>query len=147
MPQTLEDAYTPLWKDRKRIFGLPISFTRYEVTNDRFIVHSGLLNSETNELLLYRVMDIKMVRRFWQKMFGVGTIVLYSADRSHELFEIKNIKKPDAVRRFLSTIVEKERHTKGVMGRELYGAAAGSSVGCEHGAYDFADHDGDGIPG
>lgn len=42
-----------LWKDRKRILGMPISFTKYEVSNDRFITHKGLLRTETDEILLY----------------------------------------------------------------------------------------------
>lgn len=144
-PNTVEETYAPLWKDRKRILGMPISFTKYEVTNDRFITHRGLLSTETNELLLYRILDIKLTRKLSQKMFGVGTITLYCADKSHSTFEIKNIKKPDAVRKFLSKIVEQERTAKGVTGREIYGAAAGMMSGADA-PLEFQDFDGDGIP-
>ncbi|MDL2327593.1 PH domain-containing protein [Ruminococcaceae bacterium OttesenSCG-928-A11] len=142
MPNTENDDI--LWKDRKRILGLPISFTRYEVTNDRFVMHSGLFSTTTDEMLLYRILDIKMVRKFSQKIFGVGTITLYSADKTHGEHEIKNIKKPNEVRKFLSKIVEQERHTKGVTGREMYGAAAGGNTCGER--MEFVDVDGDGIP-
>lgn len=145
MPNMAEDAAQPLWKDRKRILGLPISFTKYEVTEDRFITHKGLFSTETNETLLYRIMDIKLVRKFGQKIFGVGTITLFSADRSHASFEVKNIKNPEAVRKFLSKIVEQRRDAKGITGRELYGAAGGaSSAQMEFDS--FADVDGDGVP-
>jgi hypothetical protein len=147
MPKVTDDAYTPLWKDRKRILGMPLSFTRYEVTKDRFITHKGLFSTETNELLLYRILDIKLVRKFGQKIFGVGTITLYSADQSHETLEIKNIKKPDAVRRFLSKIIEQERTSKGITGRELYGAAGVMAAADNGSSFDFSDSDGDGIPG
>ena len=136
-----------LWKDRKRILGMPISFTRYEATEDRFITRSGLFRTETNELLLYRILDIKLVRSFGQKLLGVGTITLYSADPSHASLEIKNIKKPEAVRKFLSKTAEFQRNAKGVTGREIYGAAAGM-IGANSGeSMDFTDVDGDGIPG
>ncbi|MDL2258554.1 PH domain-containing protein [Eubacteriales bacterium OttesenSCG-928-K08] len=145
MPDSLNDAYQPLWKDRKRILGMPISFTRYEVTSDRLILKKGFFRTETNELLLYRILDIKLVRTLSQKIFGVGTIILYSADQSHNTLELQNIKKSDAVRKFLSKIVEQERNSKGITGREIYGAAAGM-MGSESGAYVFKDVNGDGIP-
>lgn len=142
MPKTTADDV--LWKDRKRILGLPISFTKYEVTNDRFITNCGLFTTTTNETLLYRILDIKLVRKFSQKIFGVGTITLYSADRSDGEYEIKNIKKPAEVRKFLSKIIEHERHAKGITGREMYGAAAGHGHGGD--GPEFVDIDGDGIP-
>lgn len=138
MSNLIEDEYQPLWKDRKRILGMPITFTKYELTADRLIHYKGLLSTETNELLLYRVMDIKLTRSLGQKLFGVGTITLYCADQSHSTFLLENIKKPDSVRKFLSKLVEDERTLKGLTGREIYGAAAT--------ARDFTDVDGDGIP-
>lgn len=142
----MEGIDTVLWKDRKRILGLPISFTRYQATQDRFFLIRGLLKTETDEVLLYRVLDIKLVRSFFQKLLGVGTITLYCADQSHATLEVKNIKKPEAVRRFLSKAIEQERASKGVRGREIVGAAGMMSdrdAACDH---EFVDRDGDGIP-
>ncbi len=139
-----EEACAPLWKDRRRILGLPITFTKYEVTDDRFTTHKGLFNTETDETLLYRILDIKLVRRFGQKIFGVGSILLYSADKSHPTFEIKNIKNPSAVHKLLSRTVEQARTAKGLTGREIYGVAGATRGGQD--ADDFADIDGDGMP-
>lgn len=146
MDNTKSSTTDILWKDRKRILGLPISFTRYEVTESRFICRKGLLRTETDELLLYRILDIKMVRTLGQKILRVGTITLYSADPSHGSIELKNIAKPDAVRRFLSEIVEHQRTIKGVAGREVYGTVAGISSGSVDSDRSFVDVDGDGIP-
>lgn len=145
MSTLTEEEYQPLWKDRKRILGMPITFTKYEVTANRLINSKGLLHTETNELLLYRILDIKMSRSLWQKIFGVGTIVLYCADQSHSTFALENIKKPNAVRKFLSKLVEQERALKGVTGREIYGASAGV-MQTDGMAREFVDIDGDGIP-
>ena len=134
-----------LWKDRRRRMGMPLSFMRYEVTEDRFITRTGFFKTETNEILLYRILDIKLVRTLWQKIFRVGTITLFSADQSHAVIELKNIKKPEAVRKFLSRIIEQERNQKGITGREIYGAAGMRMQGDGNG-YDFTDTDGDGIP-
>ena len=135
-----------LWKDKKRICGLPVSFTRYEVSNERFITRIGFFRTEVNEILLYRILDIKLVRTLGQKIFGVGTITLFSADQSHKTIELRNIKKPEAVRKFLSKIVEQERMQKGVTGREIYGAASARGGFDGGSSGDFVDIDGDGIP-
>ncbi len=111
-----------LWSDRKRILGLPISFTRYRVDEDRLYLQIGLIRSETNELLLYRVLDVKSARTLWQKLLGVGTITLTSSDQSTPKLELKNIRDCDRVRKFLSNLVEKKRSELGIRGRELYGS-------------------------
>lgn len=36
-----------LWHDRKRVLGMPLSFTVYEVTDDRFILRKGFFRTET----------------------------------------------------------------------------------------------------
>lgn len=126
-----------LWKDRKRYLGMPISFTRYEVDSERFISRIGLLKTITNEILLYRILDIKLTRTLGQKIFGVGTITLYTADQSDNQFNVINIKKPEQVRRFLSNKIEEERNKRRITGREMFGAAMPGML---------TDTDGDGIP-
>lgn len=143
-----------LWNDRKRILGLPLSFTRYRVDEDRLYVESGLIRSETNELLLYRVLDVKSTRTLGQKLVGVGTITLMSSDQSSPKLELKNIRDCERVRRFLSTLIEKQRSDLGIRGRELYGSGARPAVEAEgdHPVPSMGgpglppDLDGDGIP-
>lgn len=57
-----KDVINYIWTDKKRtIFGLPISFTRYFLTEDKFITRKGFLSIEEDELDLYRVIDKKLV--------------------------------------------------------------------------------------
>ncbi len=133
-----------LWKDRKRYLGLPLSFTRYSVDNDRLYVKKGFFNTETDEVLLYRILDIQSKRSFGQKLCGVGTIVLYNADASDGTLELKNVKKVDKLRSFLSNIIEQRRSEKGITGREMYGVGAANIGGSNQ--QNGVDRDGDGIP-
>lgn len=112
-----------LWKDRKRYLGLPISFTVYSLDNNRLYMKRGFLNSVIDELLLYRVLDVKLSRSLGQKIFGVGTIVLSTADQTNPILTIKNVRHSDRTRRLLSNIVERERNEKRIMGKEMYGSA------------------------
>lgn len=130
-----------LWKDRKRVCGLPLTFTKYTLDKDRLYIKKGFFASETNELLLYRALDIKSSRNLWQKICGVGTISLYSADQSHNNLELKNVKKSEQVRKFLSVLIEQRRNEKGITGREIYGAS-----GFAQSNDVLPDADGDGVP-
>lgn len=95
-----------LWKDRKRYFGLPISFTRYSLSEDRLFVSVGLLNIKDDEILLYRVRDIDTSRTLWQRIFGVGTITVMSSDKSMPNLVLQNVKDPVFVKELLHKQVE-----------------------------------------
>ncbi len=124
-----------LWKDRKRYLGLPISFTRYSFDENRFYLKKGLLNVVSDEILLYRVLDVTLRRSLGQRLFGVGTIILSTADQTLPTMKIESIKDCERVFRALSNIVEKERNEKRVLGKEMFGAAGFDDVGSG-----FMDH-------
>ncbi|SFH88248.1 PH domain-containing protein [Pseudobutyrivibrio sp. OR37] len=107
-----------LWHDRKRYFGLPISFTKYSMSEDRLFVETGLLNLSQDEVRLYRILDLKLKRSLGQRIFGVGSIIVSSSDKSLGNFEIKNIKNSANVKEMLSVQVEQQREAKRVYTRE-----------------------------
>ena len=122
-----------LWADTKRWLGLPWTFTKYKVDDERLTCIKGLLKTETDEILLYRILDIKSRETLGQKLFGVGTVTLYCSDKSSGVFELQNVKKPEQVRRFLSDLVEKKRTESGVKGREIYGSGTPMPPHPDHG--------------
>ena len=95
-----------LWSDRKRYFGLPISFTKYEVSEDRLFMTIGFLNLKYEEILLYRVRDLTLSRSFGQRLFGVGTIKVSSSDKSNSELYIQSVKDPAAVKELIHQQVE-----------------------------------------
>ncbi len=110
-----------LWSDRKRHLGLPISFTKYSMSEDRLFVESGFLNLVQNEVRLYRILDLQLKRSLGQRIFGVGSIIVSSSDKSLGTFEIRNIKNSANVKEMLSVQVEQQREAKRVVGREFMG--------------------------
>ena len=95
-----------LWKDRKRHLGLPMSFTRYSLSDDRLFVSEGFLNIKDDEVLLYRVRDIDTQRSLWQRLFGVGTVTVMSSDKTMPTLVLKNIKDPLFVKELIHKQVE-----------------------------------------
>lgn len=95
-----------IWTDRKRILGMPLTFTRYAMSEDRLFVSIGFLNIKDEEVLLYRVRDITTSRNLWQRIFGVGTVTVVSSDKTQPTILLKNIKGPMAVKELLHQQVE-----------------------------------------
>ena len=102
MPITIEY----LWKDRKRHLGMPLSFTRYRLSEDRLFLTEGFLNIRDDEVLLYRVRDIDTHRSLWQRLFGVGTVTVISSDKTRPTLVMKNIKEPLMVKELVHKQVE-----------------------------------------
>lgn len=109
-----------LWRDRKRpIFGLPLSFTKYRITEEKILINTGILSVQEEEVQLYRIMDLTLKCSLWQRLFNVGTIHCCSGDKTTPEFEIKDIKNPSQVKELLSKQVEEQRDKKRVAGREF----------------------------
>ena len=115
-----------VWYDRKRtFFGLPLSFTKYCLLEDKLFITTGFFSTKEEEIRTYRIMDVTLKRSFGQRLFGLGTIHVCSADKSTPEFDIKSIKKSSEVRDLLSDLVEAERREKGIVGREFLGDEPG----------------------
>jgi len=109
-----------LWSDRKRLlfFGLPWTFTKYTLTPEKFVIDTGLLSTKEEEIRLYRIMDMTLECSLLQRIFGLGTIVCDTVDKSTPKLYIKNVKKAKQVKELLSRTVEEERVKKRVSSRE-----------------------------
>lgn len=111
------------WKDRKRFLGMPLSFTKYRLDDNKLFTSKGLFTTTEDQLVMYRVLDVRLKRTFWDKIFGVGTVTLFTADETNKELVLEKIKKPKQVRDLISDTAESERARLGIKGRELYGVA------------------------
>lgn len=117
-----------LWQDRKRYFGLPLSFTRYALSEDRLFTSVGFLNIKDDEILLYRVRDIDTSRSLWQRLFGVGTVVVASSDKTMPNLVLKNIKDPVMVKELIHKQVEETKIKRRVRFGEIMTDADGDGI-------------------
>ena len=111
-----------LWNDRKRFLGMPLSFTRYAMSEDRLFTSVGFLNIKDDEILLYRVRDIDTKRSLGQRLFGVGTVTAISSDKTMPNLVLKNIKNPIAVKEMIHQQVEETKIRRRVRLGEIMGA-------------------------
>ena len=95
-----------IWQDKKRFMGMPLSFTRYALSEDRLFQSTGFFSIKDEEILLYRIRDITTSRTLWQRMFGVGSVTVLSSDKTMPSLELKNVKNPIDVKELLHKQVE-----------------------------------------
>ena len=132
-----------LWKDRKRILGMPISFTRYRLSEDRLFFEKGLLNLKADEVLLYRVQDLELTISLAQRIFGVGTVCVHSSDKSIPHLDLKDIKHPREVKELIHQCVEDAKDRRRMRATEVLGRG-GPAYHDDDPDFDYEDND-DGI--
>ena len=91
--------------------------TRYVLTDQRLKNTHGVFNRITDDLELYRVKDTHFQQTFWQRMVGIGDIVLSTSDTTTPTVVLADIKDADGVRERVRGLVEQRRDAKRV--REL----------------------------
>ncbi len=131
---------TYVWNDRKRYLGLPLSFTKYALGEDRLFLEKGFLNINADEVLLYRVRDLELNISLGQRIFGVGTVRVHSSDHSIPLLELVNIKRPREVKEMIHQAVEEAKDKRRMRTMEVMGTG-GETVDYS----DELDADGDSL--
>lgn len=108
-----------IWSDKKRYFGMPLSFTTYSLSEDRLFVDKGLLKLESEEILLYRIRDLKLTQTLGQRLFKVGSITVQSSDKTAPILVIENVKNAFDVKELLHENVEKMKLSRKMRVGEL----------------------------
>ena len=111
-----------IWEDRKRILGMPISMTKYYLSEDRLFVQTGLISMKIEETLLYRVSDI----------FGVGTIIIHSSDKSTPHIDLVNVKEPLVVKELIHKHVEVMKVSRNIRVSEFLDDGPTAPDPCTH---------------
>lgn len=116
------DQIEYLWSDRKRYLGMPISFTRYALSEDRLFTSIGWLNIKDDQMVLYRVRDINVSRSLGQRFFGVGSVTILSSDTSTPNVTLVNIRDPLYVKELIHRQVEEsKKKNKGLVSELVAG--------------------------
>lgn len=135
MANNSNSGYETIWTDKKRtLFGLPLSFTRYILTEKKFITRKGFLSITEDEIELYRVVDKSLRLPFGQRMFGCGTVIINCRDTDTPVKEVVSIKKPRDFMNIFEKQVDIQRDKYRTRGRDMM--ASDIHMGCDHDDYD-----------
>ena len=92
-------------------------FTRYSINEDTIRKRTGVFNVKVDYIELYRIKDHQIHRPLLQRLFHVGTIRIYTSDKSKPEIHFVGISHSEELADLLRDLVEKKRRERGV--REL----------------------------
>jgi uncharacterized membrane protein YdbT with pleckstrin-like domain len=91
----------------------------YELTTQRIRARAGVFSRRTDELELYRVKDVTVYEPFWQRLFGLGSIVVTTNDASTPTLTLSALPGAAQTREALRNAIEDCRDRKRVRIAEL----------------------------
>lgn len=126
------------FQERKRwlFFGLPFTFTTYQVTEEFITVKSGLLRQKEDDCYMYKVVDTRLTRSLPERIFGLGTVECFGGDTTDPVLHLKHIRRSKEIKNFILAASEEQRTKRKTLQTQNIG---------DHGPVPV-DLDGDGIP-
>ena len=97
--------------ERKRtlFLGLPICFTKYHITDEKITIKRGFLNLVEDDAFMFKIQDVRLKKSFFERIFGMGTVVCYTGDVTHPELEMIHIKNTDKIKEFILEASEEAR--------------------------------------
>ncbi len=83
-------------KRRSRLFGLPLSLTHYVIDGESLSEQTGLFSVTAKAVSLSNVRNMVVVQTACQKLFGLSTIHVATADPAIPEFIVRNIRGGEA---------------------------------------------------
>ena len=105
-------------RSRWLLFGLPWTFTKYEIRENDFTVIKGFFTVRENDCYMYKISDVEITSSLLQRMAGLSTIVLYTSD------VMKNIKHGREIKDFILQASEAARIKRRTMNMQNIGFGA-----------------------
>jgi len=87
---------------------------KFEVTDQRILLHQGVFSKTVDELELYRVKDLRLHQPFWLRVVGLSSISLDTTDHSDPEVWINGISNGVELKEQLRVAIDIRRDIKGV---------------------------------
>ncbi len=113
--------------ERKRIkfFGLPFSFTKYTIAEEKLTITTGFLSITEDDAFMYKIQDVRLTRSLMERIFKLGTIICYTGDTTHPELVMYHIRHSGQIKDFIMQYSEEARrkrralHTLNIDAEEL----------------------------
>ena len=85
---------------------LVVRNTVFTLTTERLRIRRGVFNRTTEDLELYRVRDTRLEQTFFERLFGLGEVILYTTDASTPEVHIAWLKDAELLRETVRRFAE-----------------------------------------
>lgn len=99
-------------RKRSRFLGLPLSFTKYFLDEEKITIRSGFLNVVEDDAMMYKIQDMRLTRSICERLFGLGTIICYTGDTTHPELKLIRVRKSSKIKDFILDASEEARRKR-----------------------------------
>lgn len=96
-------------KKRTKFFGLPWTFTKYRIDEEKVTIQSGFLSVVEDDAYLYKIQDVRLVKTLAERMFKLGTVICYTGDTTHPELKLEHIRHAAEIKDYLMRASEEAR--------------------------------------
>lgn len=99
-------------RKRSKLFGLPLSFTKYRISEEKLTITTGFLSITEDDAFMYKIQDVRLVRSLAERIFKLGTIICYTGDTTHPELTLHHIKNSSNIKEFIMQASEEARRKR-----------------------------------
>jgi uncharacterized membrane protein YdbT with pleckstrin-like domain len=99
-------------RKRTKFLGLPLSYTKYTISEEKLSITSGFLSITEDDCFMYKIQDVRLTRSFMERIFKLGTITCYTGDTTHPKLELEHIKRSGVIKDFIMYASEEARRKR-----------------------------------
>ena len=96
-------------KKRTKFFGLPWTFKKYFIDENKITIKSGFLSTVEDDAYMYKIQDVRLVRSMAERIFNMGTVICYTGDTTHPELKLVHIRRSSEIKEFLMQASEEAR--------------------------------------
>ncbi|MDO5294744.1 MAG: PH domain-containing protein [bacterium] len=96
-------------KKRTKLFGLPWTFTKYMIDDEKVTIRSGFLSIVEDDAYMYKIQDVRLVQSFLERLSRIGTIICYTGDTTHPELKLVHIRRAPEIKAYLMKASEQAR--------------------------------------
>jgi membrane protein YdbS with pleckstrin-like domain len=87
---------------------------QYAISSRRLTITQGIFGTRVDDIALYRIRDVELRQSFWQRLGGIGSLIIISSDAVEPAIHLLGVKDPEAVRKLLRSLIDQCRQIEGV---------------------------------
>lgn len=116
--------FAMVYVEKKRLvfFALPWTFTTYTVKDEVITIDSGCFTTTEDDCYMYKVQDVRLETSFWEKVFGLGSVICYTGDVTSAKLVLKHIRNAHEIKDFILQTSERERRKRRTLNTQNIGA-------------------------